>query len=402
MKKAKLSVLLGSMFIMLVFILGPALSTPMTSSSYSIPSLTISSGGHIGLQSTSYKLQDIKGQAVIGAGSSASFGLGLGGVYGTLGVEGLVEGLGVGDTGLIRNTRIVRENDGNPSTPDRILLYWEYAAGSGLTRADIWEFRGADAAFNSNASTGWIKPSSSPFTGTSADTGRFSSDGQNSYYRIVPAGTAQINIMDLALNTRVAGKIDIRFPGGGIANYKLMSVPLYGNSMNSVFAGQATSNMILWPQSGSGVTAREWTTSTPLRTDIEIRPGVGYWVQNDGLAGTGDITISFVGTPETRNYRNITSPRDLTGNPLPIVANSSTLGGFYDSAREEGDKIWTQSGSGVTVKEFRSLAPGLPMRWPSFSLGIHEGFWYWPVGDRHFFINLFDSEGAKIREGLSP
>ena len=140
MKKAKLSVLLGVTSFMLAVAIMPAFSGPMSSSSYSIPSLTISSGGHTSLQSSSYKLQDIKGQAVIGSSGSSSYGLGLGGIYGTLvtvppeTIRGEGAGYGLGpDDGLIRNTRIrIEGND--------IVVSWTRTGG--VASVDIW--RSAD------------------------------------------------------------------------------------------------------------------------------------------------------------------------------------------------------------------------------------------------------------------
>ena len=297
-----------------------------------------------------------------------------------------VPGGPIGDTGLIRNTQIYRESDGNPATPDRILLSWEYAPGSGLRQADIWELRGADAAFSLNTTTGWSYRATTSPDLLSAQTGRMSGDANNAYYRVVPHAAVRENLMDLRWNTRTACKIDIRFRGGGITNYVLATLPLYGGSMNATLAGQATQNMIFWPQSGSGVAPIEWTPTAPLIRDIEVRPGVGYWVENDGAS---DMTITFVGTAETSGSRDI-AQRDLSGNPSPVTINSSTLGGA------SGDLIWPQSGSGLGVIENMSGA------WPAFTLGITQGFWYWHEGQRHFLMNLLDPEGAKIREGLSP
>ena len=293
-----------------------------------------------------------------------------------------VPGGPIGDTGLIRNTRIVREADGT------ILIYWEYAPGAGITQADTWVLGGrSDAAFNIDTA-GWSKADISAVGGTVVNARLRPGDGLNGYWRVVPTGTAQANIMDLRLNTRTAGKIDVNFPGGGIANYVLKTLPLYAGSMNATLTRQATGNMTICPQSGTGVTAREWTPAAPMLNDIDIKPGVGYWVVNDGPAGSRAL-ITFVGTLETSASRAIAT-RDLTGNPQPVIINSATLGGV------NGDLLCPQSDSGVTAKENRGGA------WPAFTLGITQGFWYWHEGQRYFLMNILDPEGTKIREGATP
>ena len=296
-----------------------------------------------------------------------------------------VPGGPIGDVGLIRNTHIVRGGADNT----QLILEWEYAPGSGLTGVSIWELRGADAAFNPETATGWtMRTDISPVSGTRQNTARRTGDGQNAYYRVVPITAVRENLMDLRWNTRTAGKIDIRFPGGGIANYILKTLPLYAGSMNATLAGQATTNMTICPQSGTGVTAREWTPTAPMLNDINIKPGVGYWVVNDGPAGSSAI-VTFVGTLETSSSRTIAT-RDLTGNPQPVAINSATLGGV------NGDLLCPQSDSGVTAKEYRDG------NWPAFTLGITQGFWYWHEGRRYFLMNILDPQGAKIREGTSP
>ena len=63
-------------------VIGTAIAAPLTGGTYTIPSLTISSGGSNNLSGGTYKMIDIKGQAVIGSSIGGTYGLGLGGIYG--------------------------------------------------------------------------------------------------------------------------------------------------------------------------------------------------------------------------------------------------------------------------------------------------------------------------------
>jgi len=221
-KKAKLSVLLGSIFILQVFTLGPALSAPMSSASYSIPSLTISSGGHTGLQSTSYKLQDIKGQAVIGSGSSASFGLGIGGVYGTLAPGGGVRGEGVPggvvDTGRIRGTWIERTGTG-------VTLHWGFDS-LGATDVKIYYRRGAYSATATDYGNDLTSAGALPGTTTSAPHNGILNDGNNYFYRVVPAIASRSDIMNLAHNSITVAKMDFNTTTGyNVFNLSLSQYP---------------------------------------------------------------------------------------------------------------------------------------------------------------------------------
>jgi len=88
----------------------------MHGSDYSIPSLTISSGGEEEMSSSNYKLQDIKGQGVIGVESSTNFNAELGGIYG-LGVPIVkIEGVPYG------TVQLNIERDG-----DNIRVSWDPA-----------------------------------------------------------------------------------------------------------------------------------------------------------------------------------------------------------------------------------------------------------------------------------
>jgi hypothetical protein len=72
----------------------------MTSESYSIVVPTISSGGSASMESGSYRMMDIKGQAVIGSGTSPAYSAELGGVYAEAGAFAAEEGVPEGTVRL--------------------------------------------------------------------------------------------------------------------------------------------------------------------------------------------------------------------------------------------------------------------------------------------------------------
>lgn len=341
------------------------------------------SGSAVDMNSSGNHVQDVKG-SFLGHSSASGYDLWIG-IGALAGVTGTTTGEPiepVGDTGIIQQTIIVRNSDGNTATPDPIYLYWSYKTGFEGTPVHIWEYRGADANFNENTSS-WSKLNTIPITANSFDTTRKSGDGQNAYYRVVPSTVAQSQIMDLAQNTRVAAKVDVVLTGGGIANYTLLAPPLYGLPLGQTFAGQATANIIVWKQSGSGVTPVEWqyTTQAFAFDDIAMEPSKGYWVENDGSTA---VTMSFVGTLETGNSKTIQQTH-LTGNPLPIALDGVLIGGVT------GDIVWVQSGSGLTPKEKRTTG------WDAFTLNNAQGMWYWHAGNRFMNILLFGAAGEKVK-----
>jgi hypothetical protein len=354
-KKAKLSVLLGSIFIILVFSLGPVYSTPLSSASYSIPSLTISSGGHTGLQSSSYKLQDIKGQAVIGYGSSASYGLGIGGVYGTLvtippetiRVEGAGYGLGP-DDGLIQNTRIRIEGSD-------IVLSWTRTGG--IASVDIW--RSADEDYNPGGT--WTQMNT-PTTPIAALEQRYSGIVRNvphkAYYRVVPSGTALLSIHLRSNNAITVGKFDlVNLP----AATNLISTPLVcftGSTISNVFSGQLD-GLTFYDFDDANQTYLETTT---------LSHGKSYWVTLPTIKTVtivgGVPNIAFNSTIYgTSKYNLIASPTAKAIAPFITGANLPALG--------TANQVYLFSNTDQTYFGLRETTFG-------FNPGV--GYWYYLTG----------------------
>gem|GEM_PF-1758025 len=358
----------------------PAFSTPMSSDSYSIPSLTISSGGHTGLQSDSYKLQDIKGQAVIGSGASDSYGLGLGGVYGTLGEGGGGPEAFGGDVGIIQNTQIFR----NTTTPgSNLKLTWTFRAGSGVTQADIWRLSGP--AMNYSEIATWTNV----FTTTAGATEYVDTllsptvvgDGKNAYYRVVPTGTPSGQIFTYENNARTAAKIDVQL---NPAASKIVAIPVYAGSIADVMLGQVGNDeFYFYPKSeGGGLDAKRYVNDALIAAPFAVAPGVGFWVENKSATGH---SLTFVGILETLGNKEITAV-DITGNPAPYQLRSTGL------AAMDGDKIFPPASTGgLDAYTFRSGG------WVgSFALNNTDGCWYEHLGTRYWRIDL--RHGVSIRE----
>ena len=341
----------------------------MSGGGYSIPALTVDGGGQT-MSSDGYEVLDMKGQSVIGVSGDGR--VGLGGIYGLLATG---EAPPVSDAGLIRNTWIERLPDGT------IRLHWEYTPG--IISADIWRLSGDGQAFTSDTGD-W--PGAAIGAGVGAtqfdDPTIRAMDGDNAYYRVVPAGTALADIFGsdpasgTPYNERTVGKIDVSLAANEL---QLVSMPMYSVPASEALGGQipAGQEVTLYPQSGGGLDALPFRAGA-LAGDFDILPNRGFWIQNDANART----ITFVGrfiNVETRDIANL----DLTGNPLPLSIESAVLGGG------DGDLIYPQSGGGLNVI-------GYSGGWVSpFTIGIGEGFWYQTTGTRSWDVNL-TGETAEI------
>lgn len=327
----------------------PAFSTPMSSSSYSIPSLTISSGGHTGLQSSSYKLQDIKGQAVIGSGASGSYGLGLGGVYGTLGEGGGggggggMPGLGP-DDGLIQNTRI--RIDGND-----IVLSWT-RTGS-VASVDIW--RSADEDYNPAGA--WTRIDTNITVSEQRYTGIVRNVPHKAYYRVVPNLTDLTNIHLRSNNAITVGKFDlVDLP----AATNLISTPLVcftGTSITNVFSGQLD-GLIFYNFDDRGQTYTEIST---------IVHGKSYWVTLPTIK-----TVTIVGGVPNVAFNSIIyggSKYNLIGSPTAKAIAPFSGAGF--PALGSDNQVYWFSNLDQTYFGLRETPFG-------FNPGV--GFWYYHTG----------------------
>jgi hypothetical protein len=342
----------------------------MSGGGYSIPFMTIDGGGQT-LSSDGYEVLDMKGQSVIG--ESADGRVGLGGIYGLLSTaEAPVI---ISDAGLIHNTWIERRPDGT------IRLHWDYTPG--IVSADIWRLSGDGRAFTSDTGE-W--PGAAIGVGVGAtqfdDPTVRAMDGNNAYYRVVPAGTPQPNIFGsdpasgTPYNERTVGKIDVSLAANDL---QLISMPMYSVPASETLSGQipAGQEVTLYPQSGGGLDALPFRAGA-LAGDFDIIPNRGFWIQNDATARV----ITFVGrfiNVETRDIANL----DLTGNPLPLDIESGVLGGG------DSDLIYPQSGGGLNVIRYSG-------GWVSpFTIGIGQGFWYQTTGSRAWDVNL-TGETAEI------
>ena len=344
---------------MLAVAIMPALSTPMVSSSYSIPSLTISSGGHTGLQSSSYKLQDIKGQAVIGSGASSSYGLGLGGVYGTLGGEGgEISGLGT-DDGLIRNTRI--RIDGND-----VVISWTRT--SGVASADIWR-----STEDYNPSGAWVKVRTGLTALEERDGGIVRNDPHSAFYRVVPNGTLIENIHSRGNNAITVGKLDlVNLP----AATNLISTPLVcftGNSINNVFSGQLdglTFYSFDDRRSPSGQRYSETTT---------ILVGKSYWVTFPERK-----TVSIVGAVPTETFNQIiygNRSYNLIGSPTAKILSPFSSAGLPALESFSENQVYLFDNA-ETARKYIGL------REEPFNFIPGVGYWYFHAGSSDFSWTL--------------
>ena len=362
MKKAKLSVLLGVTSFMLAVAIMPAFSGPMSSSSYSIPSLTISSGGHTSLQSSSYKLQDIKGQAVIGSSGSSSYGLGLGGIYGTLvtvppeTIRGEGAGYGLGpDDGLIRNTRIrIEGND--------IVVSWTRTGG--VASVDIW--RSADDNYDPAGTWTQMNTPTTPITALEQ---RYSGIVRNvphkAYYRVVPSGTVLGNIHLRSNNAITVGKFDLAdLP----AATNLISTPLVcftGSTIRDVFSGQLD-GLTFYDFDDANQTYLSATT---------LSHGKSYWVtlptaRTVTIVGgvpnvTFNSTIYGAGGGLTGKYNLIASP---TAKALALF---STMG---LPALGTANQFYLFSNTDQTYYGMRDTP---------FSFNPGAGYWYYHTGSNY-------------------
>lgn len=383
MKKAKLIGLLGATSLVLVIAIMPAFSAPMTSATYSIPSLTISSGGSNGLQSTTYKLQDIKGQAVIGSGASTTYGIGLGGVYGTLGGGG-VEAFG-GDVGLIQNTQIFR----NTTAPgSNLKLTWTYRAGSGVTQADIWRLSGPSANYSEVVS--WTKIFTTP-AGVTEYLDTLSGppvvgDGENAYYRVVPAGRASDQIFTYENNARTAAKVDVQLTSGGS---KIVAIPVYAGSIADIMSGQVGNDeFYFYPKSeGGGLDAKRYVDDRLNAATFIVSPGVGFWVENKS---GNEHKLTFVGILETLGEREITRI-DITGNTAPYPSSFLALRAYL------GDKIFPPATTGG-LNAYVHGADGWIVRDRNLTLlNTTDGCWYEHSATRYWRIDLRGGVSIKDR-----
>jgi hypothetical protein len=343
-KKAKLSVLLGSIFIILVFSLGPAYSTPLSSASYSIPSLTISSGGHTGLQSSSYKLQDIKGQAVIGYGSSASYGIGIGGVYGTLVPgEGGISAWSVDPH--VQNLSI-RRNGLN------IEVYWNTDDAT----LKFWVFR--KRGVFGDAVAGWDPGADNGSRTVYVDTNQVGTGLDQIYYRVLstPSGTTSVDINQIVGKVAV-GKKNLTVNTG----WNQVAVPFTPMAVNESVGTNFAVGDQLWAYRSGRYAAPISYSGTAWEAGIEIATGEGYGLKIMSVAAPAGAVKTLIGAVKAGSFtRAVAADWNLIGNPY--AKNLTGDSGLTNGAN--GDQIWEWAGSAfLSPKTFSgtswSAAPAL-------------------------------------------
>ena len=365
----------------------------LSSANYQIKGPVIGAGGATEMSSSNYKLMDVKsfyGGVLSGTNNTIQ----LGGIYLLLPLleETAPTSEGLVDNGLIINTNI------NRIAGDDIEI--SFSADPSVISANVYQLSGLGAEFSSTAT--WSKVNREAIAinrdpavnsgktvwreSDSADVDRLirSQDGNNAYYRVVPALPVELappapaNIFGSApagknYNDITVGKIDLAFAANDL---KLVSMPLLAGPMSSVLSGQRSlGQFVLYPQSGGGLNVVSYNGG--IVGDFDVSPAVGFWFQNDSNAKV----VTFVGriiNSATKSISNI----ELSVNPLPYGLSSRAIGGL------SGDVIYPQSGGGLNVVNNSA-------GWASeFNLGIGSGFWYQSPVARLWRINLIS--GASI------
>jgi len=194
--------LLVFVFCSLVF--GPP-SHAMTSESYAIPSLTISSGGSASMESENYRMQDIKGQAVTGYSSSDSYGMGLGGMYGEVPMVMPAPEVWSEDP-HVRNLRIRRSGSD-------IVVEWNKEPDT--YTGSFYVFRRVGAF--ENLPTNWNRGIDVGNNVSYTDAGQVGDGDDQVYYRVL--STSEKNAL---VNKVAVGKVNVALEASGL---KLVTCP---------------------------------------------------------------------------------------------------------------------------------------------------------------------------------
>lgn len=363
MKKLLLSFVIFNLTLVII-----ANAAPLTGGAYTIPSLTISSGGSNNLTGGTYKMVDIKGQAVIGSSTGGTYGLGLGGIYGEV-VAGGGEGPG-GEVISWRTDPFVENLRIRKNGPD-IVVEWNTTKPAGWTFRvfkRIGNFENAVANWQGESSTSGIPVVSTGSLVAYTDSGQVSAGDDQVYYRVLSSNTKS----DL-INMVSVGKVNANLQ----RYWNLLSIPFAtsGRSVNEMLGGYF----------GLGDEAWFYDPITKFKT-MNFNPSAGNWTDgNTNYISTGEAFWLFKNTmptsgPETklttiglvRSYHKkpISQYWNLAGCSLSKNFADLSSAGFAAPKPVTGDEIWKY------ISSFTTLSYGASAWTPDSSVEKTRGYWY--------------------------
>ncbi|HTY13022.1 MAG TPA: hypothetical protein VMD02_02410 [Candidatus Omnitrophota bacterium] len=207
---------------------------------------------------------------------------------------------------IIQNTKIARVGRD-------IELSWDYNPAYPVESVDIWVLSGENIEFARTASRFSLV---NRLAGTSYKETLFKfGDGQNCYYRIVPAGTSKDQIFDDTLNDRTVGKVDLKLKQG----FNLIALPLLpqaGNRVTDIFTDQLKEgDQVVYFDNKE----KDYRTATysvkgwDLSRAFSIFAGQGFFVR----ASSDSQVLTFLGRVYEDYKPVIFDGANLVGNSTP-------------------------------------------------------------------------------------
>ncbi len=263
------------------------------------------------------------------------------------------------DDGWIYNTYITRDG---PALTDTITLHWSYNTGSPVPgTSEVWEYKGTGTPFTSETTVWGAGPIATFAAGETqyTVTGIHVRDGQNAYYRVVPAGRSQSQIFGddgvKAYNKRTVGKVDLDLS----TQYNSWVNPFNINYIDipTLLGDQLLEGdqMFWWDQPTQGYQmATKVGSSWTAVHNFEFGDGFFLYVTPAHYAAyvpsTNPARVCLVGT--VGNFvggivKNLGTKYNLVGYPYPVVQTAPAVG----LAGREGDQIfrWNASSQGFTM-----------------------------------------------------
>jgi len=353
----------------------------MTNESYAIPSLTVSSGGAPSLESTGYRLHDLKGQGVIGVSTKDAFTAELGGLYGEIGAA-VVErpGLPWGSVPLYISRQA-----------SDIKITWE----ADFVNPQIYVLtgKGSGEYVNTYDTTKWVRVASAGaldpltrtgFTYTSVTrtllhTGQVGGGSLEAYYKGIQATRAPTEIIpgtttvQCFTSAEAVGKVNVQLNSG----WNLAGMPFNattregaGNLDDVLGVNIFAQNDMVWIFNGGFRSTSFSGTNWP--GSISLVKGKGFWLY------MGSAAVLTLAGPVYRGdfAKQIVSGWNLLADPFPSAFDlTSTSSGLNNPVRD--DQIWWYRGGFSSIS-----AAGDPASWPSGkSIRPGAGFWYYRNSD---------------------